>query len=55
MHHSAAKFVPKILIAHQKQQRVSVCVELHQTASDDASFLFWVIMSDVSWIYGYDP
>jgi hypothetical protein len=35
MHRVAAKFVPRILTADQKQQRVDVCTELHQLASDD--------------------
>jgi hypothetical protein len=36
--------------ADQKQQRVSVCEELRQTASDDATFSFKVITRDESWI-----
>jgi hypothetical protein len=55
MHHVAAKFVPRILIADQKQQHVNVCEELHQIASDNATFLSRVITGDDSWIYGYDP
>jgi len=35
MHRVAAKFVPRILTADQKQQRVSVCIELRQLPSDD--------------------
>jgi hypothetical protein len=33
--HVAAKFVPWILTADQKQQRVDVCTELSQLASDN--------------------
>jgi hypothetical protein len=58
MHHVAAKFVPRILTADQKQQRVGVCKELRQIASnssDDVAFLSRVITGDESWIYGYDP
>jgi transposase len=55
MHRVAAKFVPRILTADQKQQRVNVCEELRQTASDDATFLSRVITGGESWIYGYDP
>jgi hypothetical protein len=47
-------FVARILTADQKQQNV-VSEELHQIASDNATFLSRVITSDVSWIYGYDP
>jgi histone-lysine N-methyltransferase SETMAR len=45
----------RFLTADQKQQRVNVCEELRQIASDDVTFLFWVITGDESWIYGYDP
>jgi len=55
MHHVAAKFVPRILTADQKQQRVNVCTELRQFASDGEIFLSRVISGDESWIYGYDP
>jgi len=46
MHRVAAKFVPRILTAHQKQQRVNVCTELRQLASDDETFLSRVITGD---------
>jgi histone-lysine N-methyltransferase SETMAR len=55
MHHVVAKFVPRILIAAQKQQHVNVCEKLHQIASDNATFLSRVITGDESCIYGYDP
>jgi hypothetical protein len=42
MHLVAAKLVPQILTADQKQQRV-VCTELRQLASDDEIFLSRVI------------
>jgi hypothetical protein len=45
----------RFLIADQKQQRVNICEELHQIASDNATFLCRVIADDGSWIYGYDP
>jgi hypothetical protein len=54
MHHVASKFVPKILTADQKQQRVNVCKVLQQIASKDATFLSRVITGDENWIYGYD-
>ena len=37
------------------QQRVTVCTELRQLASDDESLLSRVITGDESWVYGYDP
>ena len=54
MHHVAAKFVPRILTADHKQQRVNFCTELRQLSSDDETFLSRVITSDESWVYGYD-
>jgi len=53
--HVAAKFVPRILTADQMHQRVSVCTELCQLATDDEMFLSTVITGDESWVYGYDP
>jgi len=55
MHHPAAKFVPRILTADQKQQCVNVCTEIFQVATNDETFLFRVITGDESWVYGYDP
>ena len=55
MHHVAAKFVPRILTGDQKQQRVNICTELRQFASDDETFLSRVITGDEKWVYGYDP
>jgi hypothetical protein len=43
MHHVTAKFVPRILTVDQKQQRVSICEELHQITSDGATFLSRII------------
>ena len=54
MHPVAAKFVPRILTADQKQQRVNVCTGLRQLASDDETFLSRVITGNESWVYGYD-
>jgi len=46
MHRVAAKFVPRVLTADQKQQRVNVCTELRQLVSDDETFLSKVITGD---------
>jgi len=54
-HLIAAKFVPRILTADQKQQRVNVCTVLRQLASNDENFLSRVITGDDSRVYGYDP
>jgi len=53
MHRVAAKFVPRILTADQKQQRVNFCTELRQLASDDETFLSRAITGDESSVYGY--
>jgi hypothetical protein len=55
MHRISTKFLSMILTADQKHQRVNVCEELHQTASDNAAFFTRVITGDESWIYCYDP
>ena len=55
MHRVAAKFVPRILTANQKQQRVNICTELRQLASNDETFLSRVITGHESWVYGYEP
>jgi hypothetical protein len=39
MHRVAAKFVPRILTADQKQQRVNICTELRQLTSNNETFL----------------
>jgi hypothetical protein len=48
MHRVAAKFVPRILTADQKQQRVNVCTERRQLASNDETFLSRVITGDLA-------
>jgi histone-lysine N-methyltransferase SETMAR len=55
MHYITAKFVPRILTADQKKQHVTICEELRQLASEDATFLSRVISGDESWIYSHDP
>jgi hypothetical protein len=55
MHSIATKFVPRILRADQKQQRVDVCTELRQLPSGDETFSCRVITGDESWVYCYDP
>ena len=55
MHRIIAKFVPRILTADQKQQRVNFCTELRQFTSNDETFLSRVITGDKCWLYSYDP
>jgi hypothetical protein len=55
MYRVAAIFVPRILKDNQKQQRVVICTELRQLASNDETFLSRVITGDENWVYGNDP
>lgn len=51
----AAKFVPKVLTAEQKERRLHICDELQATSENDPDFLKKIITGDESWVYGYDP
>ena len=51
----AAKSVPKLLTAEQKELCVEVAQDLLDTTSTDPEFLNTVITGDESWVYGYDP
>ena len=51
----SAKFVPRVSTVEQKQQRLSISLELRDHAASDSSFLGNVIMGDETWVYGYDP
>jgi len=53
MHRIAAKFVPRLLMDDQKQNRVDVSQELLDRANDD-NFLKNIITGDETWAYGYD-
>jgi len=55
MRRVSAKFVPHVLMVEQKQQRLSISLELGNRAASDSSFLGNVIMGDETWVYGYDP
>ena len=50
----ASKFVPRLLIVDQKQQRLDVCLDLKENAANDPSFLSNVITVDETWVYAYD-
>jgi len=49
------KFVPHVLTVEQKQQRLSISLELPDRAASDSSFLGNVITGGETWVYGYDP
>ena len=55
MRRVSAKFVPRVLTVEQKQQRLSVSLELRDRTASDSSFLGNVITGDETWVYGYDP
>jgi len=55
MRRVSAKFVPRVFMVEQKQQRLSISLELCNCAASDSSFLGNVIMGDETWVYGYDP
>jgi len=50
----SAKFVPRVLTAEQKQQPLSISLELRDRAAPDSSFLGNVITGDETWVYGYN-
>jgi len=53
--HRNLKLVPRVLTVEQKQQRLSISLELRDRAASENSFLGNVITGDKTWIYGYDP
>ena len=50
MRRVSAKFVPRVLTIEQKQQRLSISLELRVRAASDSSFLGNVITGDETWI-----
>lgn len=55
MRRVAAKFVPRILTAEQKESRFAISSELFERSVADAAFLSSIVTGDESWVYGYDP
>ena len=55
MRRVTAKFVPRLLTAEQKDDRVSVCTDLRDRVQNDTNFMSSVITGDECWVYGYDP
>jgi len=55
MRQLSARFVPHVLTVEQKQEHLSISLELCDCAASDSSFLGNVIMRDETWVYGYDP
>jgi len=55
MRRVSAKFVPPVLTVEQKQELLSISLELRDRAASDSSFLGNVITGNETWVYGYDP
>jgi len=49
-----AKFVPRLLMAEQKDDRVSICTDLRDRAQNDPNFMSSVIIREECWVYWYD-
>ena len=54
MRRVAAKFVPRILTAEQKEGRLFVAKNMLQEAESDENFMGQIITGDETWVYGYD-
>ena len=48
------KFVPRLLMAEQKDCRVSICTDLRDRAQNYPNCMSSVIIGDECWVYGYD-
>jgi len=51
----SVKFVPRLLKAEQKNDRVTISTEHRERAQNVTKFMSSVINGDESWVYGYDP
>jgi histone-lysine N-methyltransferase SETMAR len=51
----SAKFVLRILTPEQKEQLLSISMELRDLVTLDPNFFQNLITGDESWVYGYDP
>ena len=51
MRHVTAKFVPLLLMAEQKDDRVSICTDLLDRAQNNPNFMSSVMTGDECWVY----
>jgi histone-lysine N-methyltransferase SETMAR len=51
----SAKFVPRNLTPEQKEQLLSISLELRDRVISDLNLFQILITGDESWVYGYDP
>jgi len=54
MRRVTAKFVPRLLTAEQKDDRVSICTDLCDRAQNYPKLISSVITGDECWVYGHD-
>ena len=55
MRRVAAKFVPRLLTAEQKDDRVSICADIRDRAQNDPSLMSSVNTGDECWVHACDP
>ena len=55
MRYVTAKFVPRLLMAEQKDDHVTICTDLRERAQNESNFMFSLITGDECWVYVYDP
>jgi len=55
MRRVTAKFVPRLLTAEQKDDRVSIYTDFRDRAQNDPNIMSSVITGAECWVYGYDP
>jgi hypothetical protein len=51
----SVKFVLRILTPEQKEQPLSISLELRHRVTTDPNFFQNVVTGDESWMYGYNP
>jgi len=50
MRRVSAKFMPRLLTAEQKDDRVSICTDLPERAQNNPNFMSSVITGEESWV-----
>lgn len=51
----ACKLVPHLLTDHDKQRRLNFATSLLRAHADNPGILDWILTTDKSWFYVYDP
>jgi len=55
MRRVSMKYVQRVLTVEQKQQHLSISLELRDRTASDSSFLGNIVTGDETLVYGYDP